>query len=115
MKTLIKIEEAAFFGWSLFLFSRLNVRWWWFPLLLFVPDISMAGYLLNTRIGAVVYNIVHHRAISISLYVAGAILGNSPVQLAGIMLFAHSTLDRVFDYGLKYPDAFKHTHLQRDV
>jgi hypothetical protein len=115
MKILLKIEEVAFFGASIFLFSRLNYAWWWFPLLLFAPDIGMTGYLLNTRIGAVVYNIFHHRALSVSLCVTGVILGNSTVQLVGILLFAHSTLDRIFNYGLKYPDAFKHTHLQPDV
>ncbi|TAG51385.1 MAG: DUF4260 family protein, partial [Runella slithyformis] len=29
----------------------------------------------------------------------------------GIILFAHSAMDRIAGYGLKYEDAFKHTHL----
>jgi len=111
MKLLIQIEEATFFVFSIVLFLRLPFGWWWFPLLLFIPDIGMVGYLINTKIGAVVYNIVHHRSISILLYTAGFLTGNSTLQLIGIILFAHSSLDRVFDYGLKYGDRFKHTHL----
>lgn len=110
MKTLLRIEEISFFALSILLFSRLEYRWWWFPLLLMAPDIGMAGYLINTRIGAVVYNILHHRALSLSIYIAGSIRGISLLQLVGVMLFAHASLDRVFNYGLKYRDAFKHTH-----
>ena len=31
-------------------------------------------------------------------------------MLAGTVLLGHSAFDRVLGYGLKYPDAFKHTH-----
>ena len=71
----------------------------------------MIGYLINTRIGAVIYNIIHHRALSITLYIIGSIINLSIMQLIGIILFAHSSFDRVFNYGLKYKDNFKHTHL----
>ena len=33
------------------------------------------------------------------------------LQVAGIILFTHSNMDRILGYGLKYPDDFKHTHL----
>lgn len=33
-------------------------------------------------------------------------------MLAGVILFAHASMDRIFGYGLKYADDFKHTHLQ---
>ncbi|MDA1193538.1 MAG: DUF4260 family protein, partial [Candidatus Poribacteria bacterium] len=29
----------------------------------------------------------------------------------GAILIGHSAFDRLLGYGLKYPDAFKHTHL----
>ena len=111
MKYLLKVEEIFLFLLSIFLFSRLEISWWWFPALLFVPDIGMVGYFSNNRVGAIVYNVVHHRAISISFYIIGAIVFSQIIQLIGIILFAHSTLDRVFNFGLKYPDNFKHTHL----
>lgn len=111
MKNLIRIEEAFLFGLSIYLFSNLNYAWWWFLLLLFTPDIGMVGYLFNKRSGAAVYNLFHHRAISVAIYIAGSITHIPLLQLTGTILFAHSSLDRVFNFGLKYGDDFKHTHL----
>ena len=113
MKSWLRVEEAFLLALSLFLFSRLDYPWWWFALLLFAPDLGMLGYLANSRLGAYLYNAVHHRAVAVSLYVAGALSRLPALQLTGLVLFAHSSLDRVFEYGLKYPDAFGHTHLGR--
>jgi hypothetical protein len=104
MKTLLKLEEAALFSASIYLFSRLPFAWWWFPALLLLPDLSMVGYLVDTRVGAVLYNLVHHKATAL---VVG--LASQPLLLAGVILLAHTTLDRMLGYGLKYPDSFKHT------
>jgi len=111
MRTTVRIEEAFLFLLSVFLFYRLGFAWWWFPLLLFVPDVGMVGYLLNSRVGAYIYNAVHHRAVAVALYVVGALFSYPVLELIGVVLFAHSTLDRVFLFGLKYPDRFDHTHL----
>ena len=111
MKMALKIEEAALFILSVILFIRTGFQWWWFPVLLFVPDIAMAGYAFNTRTGAYIYNFFHHRAVSILVYSFGFFMGSRLVTLIGIILFAHATLDRVFGFGLKYADSFKHTHL----
>ncbi|MEJ2149302.1 MAG: DUF4260 domain-containing protein [Chloroflexota bacterium] len=111
MKNLLKLEDLFFVILSIYLFSLLGYAWWWFPLLLFAPDLSMIGYLGGPRLGAIIYNAVHHRAVGISLYLIGAIGAVSVLQLAGLILLAHSSLDRVFGYGLKLPDAFTSTHL----
>jgi hypothetical protein len=111
MKTLLKLEGFALFLLSIFLFSRLPYPWWVYPLLLFVPDISMIGYVRDTRLGAWIYNIVHHYGVSISLYLLGFFLGSPLLQLIGVILLGHSSLDRALGYGLKYPDAFTNTHL----
>jgi len=111
MKTLLKLEALALWGLSIFLFAQLGYAWWWYPLLFFVPDLSMIGYLGGTRAGAIVYNIVHHHVISLGLYVLGFYLANPLLQLAGVILLGHSNMDRVLDYGLKYPDSFQNTHL----
>ncbi len=111
MKNLLKLEEAFMFGLTIFLFSRLDYAWWWYPVLILTPDLSMVGYLINTRVGAFTYNFVHHKALGISIYVLGLVLANQPLQLAGLILFGHSSMDRALGYGLKYPDSFQHTHL----
>jgi hypothetical protein len=111
MKNLIKLEELFFVILAIYLFGLLGYAWWWFPLLLLTPDISMIGYLGGPRLGAITYNAVHHRAVGIGLYLVGAIGAVGVLQLVGLILLAHSSLDRVFGYGLKLPDAFTSTHL----
>ncbi|HTQ66092.1 MAG TPA: DUF4260 domain-containing protein [Puia sp.] len=113
MKTLIKLEELAMFILSAFFISKLSIQlsWWLYILLFLSPDIGAAGYLFNTKIGAVTYNLFHHKAIAVGIYIAGILTQNEYLQLAGLLLFGHSSFDRIFGYGLKYPDYFKHTHL----
>ncbi len=113
MKKILAVEEFLLFLLAIFLFHLLNYPWWLFPVLLLAPDLSMAGYLFSPRLGAILYNFVHHRAVGISLYILGALLGIEPLQLAGLILFGHSSLDRVLGYGLKYADSFQNTHLGR--
>ena len=111
MKTLIKLEELGLFLFSIYLFSLLDFPWWFYPLFLFAPDLSMIGYLFGPRVGAITYNLIHHKAIALGLFVAGALLHSPVVALIGVLLLGHSSLDRVLGYGLKYGDAFSHTHL----
>jgi hypothetical protein len=111
MKTLLRLEEFALFLFSIYLFSLLHFPWWYFPVLLFVPDLSILGYLGGPKIGAVVYNFVHHRGLALAYYVSGALLGIPVLSLAGAIVLAHSSLDRALGYGLKLPDSFQGTHL----
>lgn len=111
MKSLIRIEEFALAILAFFLFLSLPYRWWWFLILLLTPDLSMLGYVVNPRIGAFVYDAVHHKAVAVLLFVLGGLIGFPWLQAAGLILLAHSSLDRVLGYGLKYDDSFQHTHL----
>ena len=111
MKNLIKLEELFMFALTIFLFSKLGFAWWWYPVLLFTPDLSMLGYLVSSQVGAVTYNFIHHKALGISIFVIGIIISCQPLQLSGLILFGHSSMDRVLGYGLKHSDSFQHTHL----
>lgn len=111
MKTQLRLEEIGMFILGVVLFASLEFPWWLFAALILVPDVSMIGYVINNRIGAVVYNVAHHKAVAVVVYTAGALLHNPILMLAGIILFSHASMDRIFGYGLKYPDSFKHTHL----
>ena len=111
MKQLIKLEELAMFLLSIFLFSQLSFAWWWFLVLLLAPDISMIGYAAGNKVGAISYNLFHHKAVAIAVYVAGFYLHNEVLQLIGVILFGHSSMDRFFGYGLKTYAGFKFTHL----
>jgi len=111
MKNIIKLEEMGMFLLSIYLFNQLHFSWWWFPLLLLAPDISALGYIINNKSGAILYNVFHHKGIAIVVYLAGIYLHNETIQLTGLILFAHSSMDRIFGYGLKYFEGFKFTHL----
>jgi len=113
MKNTIKIEEVALTAAGIYFLSLYNLGlsvWIWIPLFL-SPDISMSGYLISTRIGAFTYNLFHHRAVAIVLAFAGYGMHIPVLLTIGILLFAHSSFDRMLGYGLKYTDSFKHTHL----
>jgi hypothetical protein len=71
----------------------------------------MVGYVASSAIGALTYNLFHHRAIALTLKVSGALLHLSLLSLVGVIMLAHASLDRVLGYCLKYSDAFTHTHL----
>jgi len=111
MKNLIRLEEAAMFILALYLNHLLDYPWWIFWAFLLVPDLSMLGYAVNPRVGAITYNIVHHKGIAILFYLIGFFLFNMELQFTGIVLFGHSAMDRILGYGLKYTDQFQHTHL----
>jgi len=111
MNTLIKLEEAALFALGIFLFSLLDYAWWLFPALLLAPDLSMIGYAFGNKTGAWFYNAAHHRGLAIVVYLLGVYLENNAFLLTGTILFAHSSMDRMFGYGLKYEKGFKFTHL----
>lgn len=111
MKTLLRFEELLMFLFSLYLFSGLDASWGLFALLFFAPDLSMLGYLINPRLGAWTYNLIHHKGTGITLYVLGSLLTIPWLTFAGILFFSHSSFDRILGYGLKHEDAFQNTHL----
>lgn len=111
MKNSIRLEELAMFGLSIYFFNSTNFTWWWYPALILAPDIGMLGYLINNKVGAWSYNLFHHKAVAILVLCFGWWLGHEWLELSGIILFGHSSLDRIFGYGLKYEDSFQHTHL----
>ncbi|MGA7195010.1 MAG: DUF4260 domain-containing protein [Anaerolineales bacterium] len=111
MKTLIKIEELFLVILSFYLFLNLHYAWWWFLILFFAPDLSMIGYLINPRVGALKYDFVHHKGTAVALFILGSFLHLEWTQAAGLIILGHSSFDRILGYGLKYSDAFQHTHL----
>lgn len=111
MKTLLRFEEFFLFLFSIFLFMNLDFAWWWYPLLILAPDLGMLGYVISPRVGAHSYNLVHHRGLAVFIFVMGFWLAAPTLQLAGVIMLGHASLDRVFGYGLKHTDSFQHTHL----
>jgi hypothetical protein len=113
MKTLLKFEELAELLLAVAVFAFLPFAWWVLPATFLLPDLSALGYLAGPRVGALSYNLFHHKALAVACGVAGWLLGAPGLLLAGTVLLAHSAFDRLLGYGLKYPTGFQHTHLGR--
>jgi hypothetical protein len=113
MKKVLQAEELAMTAIAVYLLTRYNLglSWWIWVLLFFSPDISMLGYLHNTKTGAFTYNLFHHKGIAVAIAAAGIYFSNDVLIASGIVLFAHASFDRIMGYGLKYTDSFAHTHL----
>ncbi|WP_269237024.1 DUF4260 family protein [Flavobacterium flavigenum] len=50
MEILIQIEELIMFLGCIYLFSRLNIKWWWFPVLLLLPDLAIFDFSFTCRV-----------------------------------------------------------------
>ncbi len=111
-----RIEAALVFAAAvLWLWGR-GPDWpvWLWVVLALAPDLSILGYLLGPRIGAVAYNTAH-------LYAGGAVLAGIghvsgfPTLWTdlGLVWLAHVGFDRALGYGLKEVTAFRDTHLGR--
>ncbi|WP_294932445.1 DUF4260 domain-containing protein [uncultured Paracoccus sp.] len=87
--------------------------WWVWILLLLAPDLSMAGYLAGSRIGAQAYNLIHLYALPFLLMVLGVAAGAPALIAAGGLWLAHVGADRALGFGLKEAAGFAHTHLGR--
>ena len=79
---------------------------WLLPLLL-VPDVSMLGYLAGPRVGAFTYNLAHTWAAGLAVLALGLAAASGPAILAGAILVAHTGMDRLAGYGLKYPSRLR--------
>ena len=109
----LRAEGAAVFAAGLAGFLAMGLPWWGFAALLLVPDSSMVGYLRGPRVGALVYNVVHDLATGVAVAAIGLATGSIAIAAIGAILVAHSGMDRLAGYGLKYPGAFRDTHLGR--
>ena len=94
-------------------FIGLGQPWWLVPVLLFVPDVFMAGYARSSRVGAMVYNAAHSYPAPAALGLLALVTAEPLWQGVALVWFAHIGMDRAMGYGLKYQTDFKDTHLGR--
>ncbi|SCY40256.1 protein of unknown function [Nonlabens sp. Hel1_33_55] len=113
MKWLVRSEGIAYLGTGFILYAVFFDNWWLFAGLFLYPDIGMLGYTINTKIGAITYNIFHHNLTVMVLLIGGFVMEQETVMMLGVVMLAHIGFDRILGFGLKYPDAFKNTHLNK--
>ncbi|WP_156255636.1 DUF4260 domain-containing protein [Sandarakinorhabdus oryzae] len=107
---ILRIEGGILLAVSVAAYRQLGGDWGVFALLFLVPDLSMLGYLLGPRRGAMLYNAGHSTIGPALLAAALAFWSPALVPLVAIWT-AHIGFDRLLGYGLKYPHAFRATHL----
>lgn len=112
-KILLHFEGLAVLLLSVYFYSYLEFSWLLFIILLFAQDISMVGYLVNNKVGTIMYNIVHTYSLPIGLIFLGILITKPFILAIGLIASAHIGMDRMIGFGLKYPTGFKHTHLDR--
>jgi hypothetical protein len=109
---LLHIEEATLLILTLCAYQHFHNSWLLFALLFLTPDLFMLGYLLNARLGAATYNLVHTLTLPLALLLASYIQHWHLAAELALIWTAHIAFDRLLGYGLKYPTHFKDTHLQ---
>lgn len=110
-RLLLHLEGAAVLLLSLFAYHWNQASWLQFAVLFLLPDVSMLGYLANTRIGAVAYNTAHTYIGPLALAGYSFATTRHALLSLSIIWIAHIGFDRMLGYGLKYPTRFKDTHL----
>ena len=108
---LLRAEGLMVLAASAWAFAGPGASWWVFAGLLLAPDLAMLGYLRGPRVGAAAYNAVHTYLGPLALMGIGATAAMPLAVALGLIWAAHIGMDRAVGYGLKYPSAFKATHL----
>lgn len=110
----LRLESLAVAVAALALYIDGDYAIWALLAFLLAPDLSFAAYVAGPRVGAVGYNLAHTYVFPIALAAGCLLFGEAglPVQIA-LIWSAHIGIDRLLGYGLKYPTAFKDTHLGR--
>jgi hypothetical protein len=108
----LRLEGLVALVIATYLYANEGGSWLLFGALFFVPDISFVGYLAGPRVGAMIYNVAHTYVSPLTLAAAVFVSGKSALLLA-LVWAAHVGFDRALGYGLKYPTAFRDTHLGR--
>jgi hypothetical protein len=110
-RLILRLEGAAVLAAASAAYAQLGAGWPMFALFFLVPDVSMLGYLLDRRIGAVIYNLGHSYVAPIGVGALGVLISQHLMSSSALIWLAHIGFDRMLGYGLKYSTAFGHTHL----
>lgn len=101
---LARIEGAALAVAAAVAFVAVGFAWWWLLALFLLFDLSMVGYAMNDRVGAIAYNAVHNYAVPAVLVVVAITMlrlggdARAVAFIAGCWLF-HVGVDRAVGFG----------------
>ncbi len=111
VRVVLRLEGLCLLATSLLVYARFGTGWSTFAVFFLAPDLSLAGYLAGSKVGAISYNLAHSLIGAIALLAVGILLSMPLAATAGIIWVAHIGFDRALGYGLKYSAGFRFTHL----
>jgi hypothetical protein len=112
-RLLLRLEGLAVVAAAVVLYFHEDFGWILFVALILAPDLSFAGYAFGPKVGAIAYDAAHTEILPVALGTVGLVAGSSGATKIALIWLAHIGADRLLGYGLKYPTAFKDTHLNR--
>lgn len=112
-RLLLRLEGLALAAAAVALYADGGHPWWLFAALALAPDVAAGGYLAGPSAGAIAYDLAHTKVWPVTLGAAGILGGWDTAVAVALVWLVHIGVDRAVGYGLKYPTAFKDTHLQR--
>jgi hypothetical protein len=110
---LLRVEGLAIVAAAVVLYFHEDFGWILFVALILAPDLSFAGYVFGPKVGAITYDAVHTEIFPVALGAVGVVADSNGATKVALIWLAHIGADRLLGYGLKYPTAFKDTHLSR--
>jgi hypothetical protein len=112
-RVLLRVEGLAVAAAAIALYFHADYPWWLLVALVLAPDLSMAGYVAGSTVGAAAYDAAHTYVFPVGLAAVGLIVDAETAVQLGLIWLTHIGVDRAIGYGLKYRTGFKDTHLQR--
>lgn len=110
----LRLEALAVLPATIIGYTALHGHWGLFAALFLAPDVALLGYLNrgHPRFAAALYNGAHSYVVPALLALVGWRASFPHAVQIAVIWIAHIAFDRLLGYGLKYPDAFKPTHIQ---
>jgi hypothetical protein len=110
---LLRLEGLATLVAAVVFYFHEDFGWILFVALILAPDLSFAGYAFGPKVGAIAYDAAHTEIFPVAIGAVGVVADSNGATKIALIWLAHIGADRLLGYGLKYPTAFKDTHLSR--
>lgn len=108
---ILRLESAAIAVACVYLYHLLGYSWKLFGMLILIPDVSIAGYLLRNQVGALCYNLLHNMVFPVALAFFAYFTYSYELYPIALIWFTHIHIDRTLGIGLKTTKGFQQTHL----
>jgi hypothetical protein len=106
-----RLEGTAMLAAAALAYGHLDFSWGFFAACFFLPDLSIALYLVGPRVGGATYNLAHFFVWPLAIGAFGVLDGSPLAQQVALIWAAHIAFDRALGWGLKYEESFCHTDM----